>query len=88
MSEMQRQAVELIRGLSEDNLRFLLEIIRRLMPEQPWTREEHPACDETALRAFQRLDAARAEIKAYLPDHFDPEQELEEARAEKYGCID
>lgn len=37
------------------------------------------------MQAFKELDAARAQIKMYLPDDFDPDKELEEARAEKYG---
>ena len=39
------------------------------------------------MQAFKRLDAARAEISQYLPDDFDPERELEEVRAERYGSI-
>ena len=38
-------------------------------------------------QAFQELDAARAQIKMYLPDDFDPDKELEEARAERYGSL-
>ena len=38
-------------------------------------------------QAFQELDAARAQIKMYLPDDFDPDKELEEARTEKYGNL-
>ena len=40
------------------------------------------------MQAFKRLNAAREEISQYLPDDFDPERELEEARMEKYGSID
>ena len=29
-------------------------------------------------QAFQELDAARAQIKMYLPDDFDPDKELED----------
>lgn len=41
--------------------------------------------NEKKMQAFKELDAARAQIKMYLPDDFDPDKELEEARAEKYG---
>ena len=37
-------------------------------------------------QAFQELDAARAQIKMYLPDDFDPDKELEEARTDKYSA--
>ncbi len=44
--------------------------------------------DEAAWESFRRLDAARTEIKQYLPDDFEPDKELEEARAERYGGVD
>ena len=34
------------------------------------------------MQAFRNLDAARSEIRQYLPDGFDPDKELEEARRE------
>lgn len=36
-------------------------------------------------QAFKELDAARAQIKMYLPDDFDPDMELEKARAQEKG---
>lgn len=80
MSTLQEQAVRMICGLSDDNVSFLIEVMRRLMPEQCGSGDEK-------LNAFQRLDNARAEIKRYLPDDFDPDKELEEARAERYENI-
>ena len=53
------------------------------MPQETCTEDN----ESTRLQAFQRLDAARAELKQYLPDDFDPEKELEDARDEKYGSI-
>lgn len=72
MSELQQQAVRLISELSDDNIRFLIEIIQRLMPQETYIMD--------GMQAFKRLDAARSDIKQYLPDDFDPEKELEEAR--------
>ncbi|MDE7417789.1 MAG: hypothetical protein K2N44_16045 [Lachnospiraceae bacterium] len=40
------------------------------------------------IQAFRRLNIARNEIRQYLPDDFEPEKELEEARAERYGSFD
>lgn len=80
MSTLQEQAVQMICGLSDDNVRFLIEIIQRLMPEQCRNEDEK-------INAFHRLDAARTEIKQYLPDDFDPDKELEVARAERYDNI-
>ena len=68
----------MICGLSDDNVSFLIEIIQRLMPEQYGSGDEK-------IHAFHRLDTARAEIRKYLPDDFNPNKELEEVRAERYG---
>lgn len=90
MSELQQKAIGMINGLSDDNISFLIEIINRLMPQN----EKADATIEPAehegrkMQAFKRLNAAREEIIQYLPDDFDPERELEEARMEKYGSID
>lgn len=75
MSTLQEQAVQMICGLSDDNVRFLIEIIQRLMIEQCRNEDEK-------IHAFHRLDAARTEIKQYLPDGFDSDKELEETRTE------
>lgn len=89
MSELQREAVRMISGLSDDNISFLIEIIRRLMPQNEKTNTVvmSPPKDNRRMQAFERLDAAREEIRHYLPDDFDPEKELEEARAERFGSI-
>lgn len=87
MSILQEQAVQMIQGLSDDNVRFLIEIIQRLMPQKAYARTSKSSEDE-AMQAFHRLNAARAEIKQYLPKNFDPDRELEEALAERYGSID
>ena len=89
MSELQQKAVQMISGLSDDNISFLIEIINRLMPqnEETYTVAVSTAKEDRKLQAFKRLDAARAEISKYLPSDFDPEKELEEARAERYGSI-
>lgn len=84
MSELQKQAVSLISGLSDDNVRFLIEIIQRLMPQKSQAADVTVATD-AKIQAFKRLDAAREEIKEYLPTDFDAEKELEEARFERYG---
>ena len=88
MSELQQKAVQLISGLSDDNISFLIEVIQRLMPQEADTAALCPEQESTAIQAFQMLDAARPEVKRYLPDDFDPEKELEEARAERYGSFD
>lgn len=88
MSELQQRAVRLISELSDDNISFLIEIIQRLMPQETGVAESHSEKESMKVQAFRRLDCARSEIRQYLPDNFDPEKELEEARTEKYGSID
>ena len=85
MSILQEQAVQIISGLSDDNVSFLLEVIQRLMPQKEYGNAEQLTSSKDSLRAFQRLDAARGEISKYLPADFDPDRELEEARFERYG---
>ena len=79
MSGLQEQAVQMIGSLSDDNVSFLIEIIQRLMPNQERNEEE-------GIQAFHRLSAAREEIERYLPENFDPDKELEEARAVMRKC--
>ena len=88
MSELQQQALRLISGLSDDNVRFLIEIIQRLMPQKTQAVDVSFTIEDVGIQAFKRLDAARTDIKQYLPKDFNPEKELEEARTERYGSID
>jgi len=90
MSELQQEAVRMISKLSDDNVSFLIEIINRLMTGSEKCNETVTPFGEAdrAIEAFRRLDIARSEIRQYLPDDFEPEKELEEARAERYGCLD
>ncbi len=81
MSGLQEQAVQMIGNLSDDNVSFLIEIIQRLMPGAEKNMDE-------SMQAFGRLNAAREEIRQYLPEDFNPDQELEEARIERYGGTD
>ena len=88
MSVLQEQAIQMVRGLSDDNVSFLIEVIQRLMPQKVYVQAVRPSEKDEAIKAFQRLNDARTEIKQYLPKDFDPDKELEEARAERYGSID
>lgn len=87
MSTLQEQAVQLIHGLSEENISFLIEFIQRFMVQNSTETVTDNKNDKKSMQAFLRLDAARAEIKNYLPKDFDPEKELEEAITERYENI-
>lgn len=88
MSVLQEQAVQMISELSDDNVSFLIEIIRRLMPQSLSSDGYSISDKEDGVQLFQKLEEARKEIQKYLPEDFDPDKELEEARAERYGCAD
>ena len=45
--------------------------------------QEQTESEDEKRQAFHRLDAARTEIMQYIPDDFDLDKELEEARAER-----
>ena len=89
MSELQQEAVRMISRLSDDNISFFIEVLRRLMPQSEQLNLASPPFMKKSrgMQAFRTLDAARTEIRQYLPDDFDPERELEEARAERYGNL-
>ena len=87
MSVLQEQAVQMIRGMSDENVSFLIEVIQRLVAEKPYQNTIDQLDIDKKMQAFRRLNAAREEIKQYLPENFDPDKELEEARAVKYGNI-
>lgn len=89
MTALQEQAVQMIHEMSDDNVSFLIEVIHRLMPHNTQVDEMKSFTSEKDKKreAFKELDAARAQIKMYLPDDFDPDKELAEARAERYGSL-
>lgn len=72
----------------ENERAVLIEIIRRLMPQKAHADIADPSNDDKRVKAFERLDAARTEIRRYLPEGIDPDKGSEEARAERYGDID
>ena len=87
MSALQEQAVQMIRDLSDDNVSFLIEIIQKLTPQNSDKDTVRPSIGDKKIEAFQRLDEARAEIWNYLPEDFNPDKELAEARNERYDSI-
>lgn len=87
MSVLQEQAVRMIHDLSDDNVSFLIEIMQRLMPGKRKIEMSYSSSNDEGIQAFLRLDKARAEIWDYLPEGFDPDKELEEARKERYGSF-
>lgn len=76
MTLMKEKAVEMIRRMPEDNMTYVINILQNL---------EAMSIDRNEDK--ERAQNALAEILSMekrLPDDFDPEKELREARAEKY----
>lgn len=77
MTMLQEQAVQMIRNMSDDNVVFLIEVIQRLLPEKTYTSIIYPSQkSEEKMQAFKELVASRNEAKKYLPDNFDPDEDL------------
>ena len=82
MTRLQKQAIEMIQSLSDDDVRFLIEVMQRLQTKDRGT--EHCPTQKERELAFQSLDAARIEIREYFPADFDPDRELKEAKYGRY----
>lgn len=76
MTLMKEKAVEMIRRMPEDNMTYVINILQNL---------EAMSVDKDGDK--QKAKAALMDIlnmEKRLPDDFDPEKELMEARTEKY----
>ena len=80
MTLMKEKAVEMIRRMPEDNMTYVINILQNL-EAMSIDRNEDKKRAQNAL-----VDILSMEKR--LPDDFDPEKELREARAEKYENID
>ncbi|MCM1267586.1 MAG: hypothetical protein NC302_06745 [Bacteroidales bacterium] len=81
MSTAQEQVINHVINMSDVDVRFILEIIERLIPKEK-TAVSSTVSDK--MQAFQRLE----QLRGGFPTDFDPDKELAEAREEKYGSID
>ena len=79
MTLMKEKAIEMMRRMPEDNMTYVINILQNL---------EAMSIDrnEDKKRAKNAL-AEILDMEKRLPDDFDPEKELREARAEKYENI-
>ncbi|MBQ9721518.1 MAG: hypothetical protein IJV64_12620 [Oscillospiraceae bacterium] len=81
MSALQEQAVQMIRSLPDGDVRFFIDVLRRLAPNTASGASD----SEERLAAVDRLAQLGQEIRNSLPKNWDPETELTEALDEKYG---
>lgn len=75
MTLMKEKAVEMIRRMPEDNMTYVINILQNL-EAMSVDRSEDKERARNALAEILNMDKR-------LPDDFDPEKELEEARTEK-----
>lgn len=79
MTQIKERAVRMIQRMPEDNMLYVINILQNL---------EAMSVDKEKDR--QKARTALAEIlgmEKRLPEDFDPEKELQEAREERYGNL-
>lgn len=76
MTLMKEKAVEMIRRMPEDNMTYVINILQNL-EAMSIDRNEDKKRAQNALAEILSMEKR-------LPDDFDPEKELREARAKKY----
>lgn len=76
MTPMKEKAVEMIRRMPEDNMTYVVNILQNLEAMSVDRSEDK----KKAQNAFAEI----LSVEKRLPDDFDPEKEIEEARTEKF----
>lgn len=77
MTQIKEKAVDLIRQMPEDHMFYVIDMLQNLKISIADKGNEK----KQAMAAFQNLQKFRGR----LPENFDADKELEEARNEKYG---
>ena len=79
MTQIKEKAVEMIQRIPEENMSYVINILQNL--EEMTTNKDKDR--EQAMAAFQDI----LKYRGRLPKDFDADEELAEAREEKYGNI-
>lgn len=77
MTQIKEKAVDLIRQMPEDHMFYVIDMLQNLKISIADKENEK----KQAMAAFQNLQKFRGR----LPENFDADKELEEARNEKYS---
>lgn len=77
MTQIKEKAVDLIRQMPEDHMFYVIDMLQNLKISIADKENDK----KQAMAAFQNLQKFRGR----LPENFDADKELEEARNEKYG---
>lgn len=87
MSGLQKEAIQMINRLSDDNVSYLIDFMKRFMLPQKIITKTDTSKTNKKMQAFQEMEMMKANLSSYFPADFNPEQEYEEAISEKYGSI-
>ncbi|MCM1191485.1 MAG: dihydrodipicolinate reductase [Butyrivibrio sp.] len=79
MTQIKERAVELIQRMPDDNMLYVINILKNL--EEMAANKDSDR--EQAMAALQNI----LKYKGKLPEDFDADRELAEAREERYGNI-
>ncbi len=86
MSTLQEEAVQMISALSDENVSYLIDFIKRFM--QPTAlKKDFSDADSKQLNLMQEMESMREKDKGYFPESFDQNHIWEEAMKEKYGSF-
>lgn len=79
MTQMKERAVELIERIPDEKMFYVINILQNLEEMS----SNRPADKKQAMEALQNV----LKLSGRLPEDFDADKELQEAREEKYGNI-
>ena len=79
MTQMKERAVELIERIPDEKMFYVINILQNLEEMS----SNRPADKKQAMEALQNV----LKFSGRLPEYFDADKELQEAREEKYGNI-
>lgn len=79
MTMIKERAVEMIQRMPEEDMLYVINILQNLEAMSA-DKEKDKQKTKNALRNI-------LEMEKRLPEDFDPEKELQEARMEKYGRL-
>lgn len=86
---VQEQAIQMIRNLSDDNVKYLIDFMKRFMlPKDEYKTNVSEIKHGAAMDFMQEMESMRMRAKPYFPSEFDSEQIWEEAMAERYDRAD
>lgn len=85
---VQEQAVQMISSLSDENVRYLVDFMKRFMlPKDDEKSGASIVQLKDSVDIMKEMEDMRERAKRYFPSDFDADAIWEEAMCEKYGGI-